>query len=462
MKTKVVYAVALAVIALGACKKDTQPVAERPLDAATIILPSGGTLPNVVNAGDILQLNAGGTYILDGKCYVDSLAKIVIGKGATIKGVKKGTPQAASALIICRGGMIDAKGDSISPILFTSNEVTKASGDWGGIVVLGKSTVNKVNPAIEGVDLPSLPVGIDNVNYGGGTPADSSGRLEYIKILFAGASISANNELNGLTLGGVGSRTTVNHIYVYAGADDAFEFFGGTVNASYLIAHSPNDDCFDFDFGYTGKIQYALSILKTNANVFNADANGIESDNDNPATSATPFTRPVISNLTIIGGSTAAVTGSLHGNRWRRNTTLQVRNSIVMGYGTSSLTGILFETGAVNTNFQKNLVHSFGTISNTVLNANNNQYITGATANDSMRLRAPFGAWDVNPATGLTSSFTFDGRPVRTGIPAALSPARQGADFTVVPFTTGFDIVTYRGAFDPTLPTAAGWAKFAL
>ncbi|HVI43507.1 MAG TPA: hypothetical protein VM802_01505 [Chitinophaga sp.] len=459
MKTKTIYAALVAVLALGACKKNVQETIDRPVVASIHILQDGSTLPNVIAERDTVILPEGGTFYLDGKTYVDSLGGLIINKGVKILGVKKSSPALASALVVTRGGYIDARGTATQPITFTSAETTKHSGDWGGVVVLGKSTVNKVNPAIEGIDLPSLPIGV-NVGYGGNKPTDKSGYLQYIKILYAGASVTPNNELNGLTLGGVGSGTSIHHIFVYAGADDAFEFFGGTVNAQYLIAHSPNDDCFDFDFGYSGKIQFAVSLLKTDANTFNGDANGIESDNDGNASAATPLTNPVISNLTIIGGSTAVVPGTKNGNRWRRNTRLDIRNSIILGYGTTADPGIYFDPEVPETAFQHNLVHAFINLSNKTLNVNNGQYTTGGTSNDSTRLRRPFGTWTIDPVSGATTSFTFDARPVNTGAFPQLSPAREGADFTVPPYTSGFTVVAYRGAFSPT-GTAAGWAQFA-
>ncbi len=121
-------------------------------------------------------------------------------------------------------------------------------------------------------------------------------------------------------------KVLLRFIQASKGADDAFEFFGGTVNATYLIANSQNDDAFDFDFGYTGFVQFAISIRGTSFTY--ADANGIECDNENPSSGSTPTTRPTLSNLTILGNGTSALAGTLDGARFRRGADLRFRNSI--------------------------------------------------------------------------------------------------------------------------------------
>ncbi len=187
-------------------------------------------------------------------------------------------------------------------IVFTSNEATKAPGDWGGIVLLGRARTNQntasSSPTIEGVALPTLPAGID-VTYGSNTDAnntESSGTLQYVRIEYAGAAIAANNELNSLTFGGVGSGTIVDHIEAAYGADDSFEFFGGTVSPKYLVSLNTNDDIFDFDFGYNGSLQFILGVRRSG--FVYADANGIESDNDANTSNLLPRTQAKISNMT--------------------------------------------------------------------------------------------------------------------------------------------------------------------
>ncbi|HAN66285.1 MAG TPA: hypothetical protein DCQ34_08510, partial [Chitinophagaceae bacterium] len=129
---------------------------------------------------------------------------------------------------------------------------SRTPGDWGGIVLLGNAPTNRsTTPIIEG--------GI-NSQYGGNIPTDNSGVLKYVRIEFAGIAADPNSEINGLTLGGVGSGTTLENIQVSYGNDDAYEFFGGTVNAKNLIAFATADDDYDFDFGYTGRIQFGITL----------------------------------------------------------------------------------------------------------------------------------------------------------------------------------------------------------
>jgi hypothetical protein len=205
--------------------------------------------------------------------------------------------------------------------------------------------LNRADTTIEGINLPTVPTGID-VNYGGGGACagdvnDTSGILTYVRIEYAGAIISENNELNGLTCGGVGAGTVLDHIEVSYGNDDAFEFFGGTVNAKYLIALAPDDDAFDFDFGYQGNIQFALSVLKTGIG-YSANPNGIESDNNATGASACKATKATISNMTVIGVCDSSVAAAmspllLNGAHIRRASEQVIRNSVFMGFPTGVL-----------------------------------------------------------------------------------------------------------------------------
>lgn len=449
MKTRFLAVASLFLLALGACKKESNQGIDRPVSASRSTLPAGGTLPNVVAAGDTLVLSGGGVsgcaeYILNGKCYIDSLAVIEIGAGSVIRGVRYQNNDSASALVVCRGGKIFARGTETNPVIFTGSVNDNQPGAWGGVVILGNADANKINPSIEGVQLPTLPIGV-NVGYGpvpngsGGkifNNSDNSGVFQFVKIFYAGARIAADNELNGLTLGGVGSGTTMDHIYVAFGADDGFEFFGGNVNAKYLIARSSNDDQFDFDFGFTGNIQYALAYLDQSGVVYNADANGIECDNDANSSGDQPLTNPHISNLTVVGGNTAAVTGSLYGSRWRRNTSATVHNSIFMGYNPSVFFNAAPQAPNAGIVVCDNVIHSFSAVPAAVA-ACSQVYTTGATSNDSLRLVRPFG---VTCGTALNQ---IDLRPNTT-----TSPARNGAVWTWSP-AGFFTQVTYRGAFDP-------------
>jgi hypothetical protein len=354
------------------------------------------------------------------------------------------------ALCIERGGKIIANGTASQPIVFTSGKPAgqKAPGDWGGVCILGRARTNRSStPVIEG--------GLDRP-FGGTDDADNSGIMRYVRIEYAGIAAFANSEINGLTLGGVGSGTTLEYIQTSYANDDAYEFFGGKVNAKYMVAAYTADDDFDFDFGYTGKIQFGVS-LRDPLFVDGGDAgNGIESDNDNPPTTSTPYTRAVLSNFTFVGPNNAAGTLSNHNfaNRFRRNTRFVLRNSILMGYQKGGFSIEQDNTGADYKNglsvFAQNLVHAvvdpYRVSSATTITAAEmrtkaeaNGCITYTNAND-ISLQDPFNL--------TTPNF----------LPKAGSPALTGAVFNDdldAFFTTG----DYRGAFGAN-NWLAGWSRF--
>ncbi|PWV50560.1 hypothetical protein [Chitinophaga sp. S165] len=440
MKKIMFAAGALSLLAFGACKKEAQDTAPKSVNAAVINLPSGSTLPNVINSGDEYVLATNGTYFLDGKTYVDAQGKITINPGVTIRGKKKSTPAEASALVITRGATIAALGDSLNPITFTSAEATPAVGDWGGVVILGGARTNQntatSEPVIEGINLPSLPAGID-VHYGSATDAnntESSGTFKFVRILYAGAAISDGNELNSLTLGGVGSGTELHHVEAAYGQDDAFEFFGGTVNARYLVSLNTNDDIFDFDFGYTGQLQFILGVRRdTGVGASYADANGIESDNNAAGDGLLPQTQAKISNMTLISGtSAAALAGTLNGARLRRNTSYIIRNSVLFGYNN----GVALEGGsaASSANIDYNLIHGYSTsVSGGTLAVPNNILYTGINPATQLGIVRPY-AVGTNPITGFA--------PWPSSTSAA---ATAGTSFAGL--SSFFSGTTYRGAF---------------
>jgi len=428
-----------------------------------IVLPNNATIPSLITAGQTIVCSNNQTFFLNGKVYVQSGGAIQFGQGTTVKGVKKPTPAEASALVICRGATIDAQGTNTNPVVFTSAETVQRTGDWGGIVILGSAPLNRADTSIEGVDLPSLPPGVD-VFYGGGgaglgNPDQSSGIIRYVRIEFGGANVTANNELNALTFGGVGRGTEVDFVQALYGSDDAFEWFGGTVNAKHLISFGNDDDSWDFDFGYNGSLQFVVSCESISKPAYSSDPNGIESDNDATGTGASPRTNATISNMTVIGVEDSASASEflpapaskrlLYGARFRRNSSFTVQNSIFMGFPT----GVRFESAGsiadVN-RFQYNLVHGFRvTDLGAGMNATNTEFLGSIfNSNGPLQLNDPF-----NPTLP-------DFRP------ATSSPAASGANFSgliTIPanFFTAPSTPTYRGAFPSTLQNwAASWSRF--
>ncbi|RAJ04148.1 hypothetical protein LX64_03026 [Chitinophaga skermanii] len=273
--------------------------------------------------------SANKVYKLRGYTYVAAGAKLTIEAGTKIISTK----DSAGVLVIAKGATIDARGTSEKPIVFTSGEKTKTPGDLGGVIVAGAATWNNNHTIIEGA--------VDDAfkNFGGSNDADNSGYLQYIRIEYAGKAVAEGDEVNGLSLYAVGSGTTVDHIQIVRGLDDAFEFFGGTVNAKYLIAYNCADDDFDFDDGYRGKIQFAVSVkdpaFVDNKGTSGDISNNFEFDNSNGKKefTITPNTFPIMSNFTAIGPNNATGTRTEfgYGMRMRRGAKFLLANSIVAG-----------------------------------------------------------------------------------------------------------------------------------
>jgi hypothetical protein len=380
---------------------------------------------------------AKGKFILKGYVYVTEGATLTFEAGSIIQSdiTQKG------ALIIERGAKLIADGKANNPIVFTSGKPvgSRAPGDWGGIILLGKAPTNR--PLDPG---PTIEGGVGR-KYGGIDPNDESGILRYVRIEYAGIAAEPGSEINGLTCGGVGAGTILENIQVSFGNDDAFEFFGGTVNAKNIIAFATADDDFDFDFGYTGKIQFAVSSRKADFVDAGDAGNGIECDNDATGTTVTPRTRPQLSNFTIVGpnSATAAVNHN-YSNRWRRSTQFVLRNSILMGHpdGGFSLQDDPTLNDYVNnlSEFKNNLVHAetniYRTSNAAIISAVQMQTKAEAegcityTDISNIQLESPF--------YSITPNF----------LPKTGSPALTGASFTGM--NAYFTSTTYRGAFGTT------------
>lgn len=450
MKKKIFFGlavVATAAVTIIACKRSVDNKFDARPTLASERIPSceacdslgTATLSGVINANR--QLSCDTVYVIDGKVYVSNNATLTIPPGTVLKGKKYPNPANASALVVTKGAKIDARGTQTCPIIFTSDQANPQPGDWGGVVLLGDAPTNKpTTTIIEGINQPSVPAGVD-ITYGGADATDNSGVMTYCRIEYAGAAIAQDNELNSLTCGGVGRGTTLDFIESYRGNDDAFEFFGGNVNAKHLIAFEPDDDAFDFDFGYTGCIQFAVSVLSNDTSRYSANPNGIESDNDATGSAATPQTNAKISNMTVVGvnrADSATAKGLLNGALFRRNSSYTVANSIFMGYPTGA------NLGSVCGYFQNNLVHGYTTAltapAGCATVANNTTY-TGANPNTSILLANPFNAagYDFRPVSG--------------------SPALLNYNFTGNPGC--WTSVTYRGAFASGAGNnwMFGWAK---
>ncbi len=254
-----------------------------------------------INAGETVTWTSDNTYVLDKFVFVEDGAVLNIEAGTVIKGTP-GQGENASALIISRGGRIFAEGTATRPIIFTSeaDDVSNpndipfgTSGLWGGVIILGRATINTAEGEgnIEGIP-SSEPRGM----YGGDDDHDSSGVFRYVSIRHGGTDIGEANEINGLTMGAVGDGTTIEYVEVFNNNDDGFEWFGGTVNTRNLIAAFCKDDSFDYDEGFRGKGQFWFTIQ--GADYGNR---GGEHDGGTTPEDGAPYAIPVIYNATYIG-----------------------------------------------------------------------------------------------------------------------------------------------------------------
>lgn len=269
------------------------------------------------------------SYVLSGYVYVKNGATLTIQPGTTILGDKasKGT------LIITRGSKIIADGTLNQPIVFTSAlpEGVRGYGDWGGLVILGNARINVPG----GVGLIEGGLLGQDATYGGTNDDDNSGILRYVRIEYGGIAYQPNNEINGLTFGGVGRGTIVENVQVSYSGDDAFEWFGGTVNCKNLIAYKCWDDDFDTDFGFRGMVQFGL-VVRDPSVADQSQSNAFESDNDGTGSMNLPQTSPIFTNITVIGPKENGTPNGLYRRaiHIRRNSMTSIYNSIFCGYPT--------------------------------------------------------------------------------------------------------------------------------
>lgn len=238
----------------------------------------GGTGSSIVVGENILSGTLTGEqtleskeYILNGTVIIEDGGRLNIPAGTTIK-AREGF---SSYLLVAQGGKLYADGTAEKPIIFTANSTSPTSGYWGGIIINGKAPISGASADKSDTGLTE----IDNTyRYGGNVDNDNSGSLTYVQICYAGARSTADIEHNGLTLNGVGNGTKIENIYILESADDAIEFFGGTVNVTNLLAVNPDDDMFDFTQGYSGTLRNCYGVWENGYTSTEADPRGIEAD----------------------------------------------------------------------------------------------------------------------------------------------------------------------------------------
>ncbi len=395
-------------------------------------------------------------YLLRGFVYVTEGSKLTIEPGTVIFGDK----DSKGSLIVERGGQIFAEGTAAAPIVFTSNQPagSRGYGDWGGLVLAGRAPVNQASPTMEG--------GIRG-SYGGNNENDNSGVLKYVRIEFAGIAFQPNSEINGLTLYGVGRGTKIDYIQVSYCGDDSFEWFGGTVDSKYLVAHRGWDDEFDTDFGFSGRVQFGFSIRdRRYADV--SQSNGFESDNFNPGTPESgPKTTPVFANITCYLADTASQvpttglgSGSfVNGMHIRRNSGKSAFNSVFVGYPF----GLRIDNSPTWVNVQNDVIQMRGIV---LAGFSTGQDVVAAGSSSPAFTTTDVRTWFNTASNANEIRNTADLRlgnisnldnPNR--LPQAGSPLLSGAVWTGKGADTFFERVNFRGAFGANDWTQ-GWCEF--
>ena len=263
--------------------------------------------------------SAADAHVLTCQTFVESGVTLTIEAGTTVKSLSDDGNGLAPALVVKQGGMIMAEGTADAPITFTANmtaEELAASprGNWGGVILNGFAPISTTG----GVNFVE---GLEGVPYGGSDPADNSGVLSYVRVWHGGRSIGQDNEINGITLAGVGSGTTVSHCEVAYNLDDGFEMFGGTVNLDHCSVVNVGDDAFDTDEGYQGKGQFLFVHRDAESDKAHEMDSKTNSDFDSQ-----PRSHPMFSNVTVMGGAD----NEEDGLRLREGTGGDFRNYIIM------------------------------------------------------------------------------------------------------------------------------------
>ena len=396
-------------------------------------------------------------YLIDGYVYLEDGGTLNIEEGTRIEGKANptNTSDLASTLIIARGATINAEGTAEEPIVFTAEgedgsfSLPDDRGQWGGLVVLGRAAVGEENGTgvanIEGIPQEG------RTQYGGDADDDNSGILRYVSIRYGGAVLADNNEINGLTLGGVGSGTTVEYIEVFGNNDDGIELFGGSVDVRYALVAFCKDDSFDTDQAWSGRGQFWFTIMLPNDQTGNNQNGGEHDGSENPSDDGGPV--QTVYNATYIGMGSGMDNGESNtGLRIKSRAAISYNNSIFMDFGAN---GIRIEDESYDRYldgdfaFNNNIWYDFG----------------GETdATNLVRVDEDDDAAAVVAAL-LASSNTVE-NPNLAGIsrntdgmldprPSGGSPAYQ--DIADVPEGDFFQATGYRGAFSFGNNWASGW-----
>ncbi|MBL0103757.1 MAG: hypothetical protein IPP51_08370 [Bacteroidetes bacterium] len=475
------------------------PVSSRPTVLMSTLATSGGAADGELLATNTI-LDCAHTWILDKKIYVPSGKTLTIAAGTVIKGRAAALATNATALTVERGGKIFASGSPTCQIVFTAEAdnldgtyAISNKGQWGSLLLAGKATNNLTlaanGPFQAGVGDGRLCVadglgtfeGFASTNskdqFGANLTAgetfddnDNSGILKYVSIRHSGAVLQVGGEINGLTLGSVGRGTTIEHIEVISCADDAMEFFGGTVNVKYFATLFGNDDMFDWDDGYSGKSQFIFGIKSSTNDTINTspDAdNGFEMDADDQKSNLLPRSHPSIYNVTMIGSGKKVLTSD---------------NSGIAAIEAKELTeGEIYNSVFANFRYGFNVIKALGTRTGTS-EAYHNWAATGGNGSNSLKVKcntfvgmdkdiaidknaagtllssdtAQFYTTDLNTHANTIPGFTYvwsmnsANNTVATQYDATPNPALSTTGCPTAPVDGFYSVAPYRGAFAST------------
>ncbi|MBA3341656.1 MAG: hypothetical protein H0T48_07455 [Gemmatimonadaceae bacterium] len=446
-----------------------------PLGPDLTIPPGTATITSDITANRLFRAET--TYTISGFIKVADGATLTIEPGTKIMG---DFDVPGSSLFVLRGAKINAVGTADRPIVFTSERSSgRQAGDWGGLVIVGRGIINRADPTIlegTGTNAQTNP----QVNYGGGTNnADNSGTLSYVRVEFAGYATAADQELNSFTFAAVGSGTQLSYLQSLYGLDDAFEWFGGAVDAKYLVSYESGDDHFDASEGFTGRNQFLIAYqsirpeARAAAGSPSSDPQGIENDGCNGANclagqNSLPRTDAMFANFTLVGTGTGVVdaTSGGIGMMLRRGTAGYYLNGVVARWPRAAVS--LRDQATVDRVTDGSLVvqnlylaengptfqaASGSTVQGTV-NVSTSSIEVAAAATTAASL---FTALPATPATAAALDWSLAASvAARTGGTGAFTGAvatKAGS------FVTG---TTYRGAADPAgQKWWAGWTNYA-
>lgn len=407
----------LSALSFGACNDADDPLG--------LVPPGEGVLSG--NITGTRTLRAETTYTVSGFLKVQDGGRLVIPAGTRLVG---DPGVLGSAVFVLPGGQIDARGTAEQPIVFTSASPvnSRAPGDWGGLVLVGRARSNRTGSVIvEGSDANVPNGGPPGIVYtGGAMDDDNSGTLRYVRVEFAGYGVAQNVELNSFTFAAVGRGTTLEYLQALAGLDDHFEWFGGTVDARYLVSYESADDHFDAAEGFRGRLQHLIGLQTTvipprsGAGQTSQDPQGFELDGCDTGSAgcpqghaSAPFNVPLFANFSLIGpGPGVLPSGGGRGILVRRGTGGVWINGVIARYPT----GIEVRDTATF-----NRIDADSLILSNILLADN----TAATASNV--------AGRTVPTTGLEMSTASTSALFTSVPPAGSEPTVAALDFTPAP-----------------------------